>query len=202
MAASLAVSALAGALAGAAIGCQGVLPEPDLERMIAQRSYRPFEAASQFADQRAMRPPPPGTIRHDRVVGDPALLEGAVDGVDVATIPVPVDGHLLARGRTRFEIVCATCHGLTGDGNSAVARKMQLRKPPSLVAADVRAFPPGRVFRIISLGDGLMPSYAAVLDVRDRWAAVAYLRALQLSQHASLAELPAVLRTEAREALR
>jgi mono/diheme cytochrome c family protein len=169
--------------------------------MIAQRSYRPYEAAPQFADHRAMRPPPPGTIRHDRVVGQPALTAGAVGGVDVATVPMGVDARLLERGRTRFEIVCATCHGLTGDGQSAVARKMELRRPPPLIEPPVTTFVPGRVFRVISLGYGLMPSYAAVLDVTDRWAVVAYLRALQVSQHVALGELPPSVRAEAAGAL-
>jgi mono/diheme cytochrome c family protein len=190
-------------LALAASGCEGVLPAPDLERMIAQRSYRPFERASQFADGRAMRPPPAGTVRHDAVLGQRALTDGTgSDGTDAAAIPLPVDGRLLARGRTRFEIFCATCHGLTGDGVAAVARNMQLRKPPSLIIPPATTFPPGRVFRVVSGGYGLMPSYAAVLDVRDRWATVAYLRALQLSQGVPLDALPARVRAEATEALR
>jgi mono/diheme cytochrome c family protein len=183
--------------------CGDVLPAPDLERMIAQRGLRPFEETPFFADRRAMRTPPAGTIPRDAVVGRPELAEGVTaGGADVAAIPIAVDRALLERGRGRFEIFCATCHGLTGDGVSAVAHNMALRRPPPIIAPPVTEFPPGRIFRVISGGYGLMPGYATVLDVRDRWATVAYLRALTLSQAARLDQLPAPLRAEAREALR
>ena len=183
-------------------GSCGVLPEPDLERMISQRNYRPFVSAPYFADDRAMRQPPEGTIDRQRVIGRPALTDGAVAGQYVTASPVPVDRALLERGENRFDIFCAACHGQLGSGISEVARHMELRKPPSLVEDPVTAFPPGRLFRVISLGYGLMPSYAAELPVRDRWATVAYLRALQLSQSAPLAKLPPDVRAEAERALR
>lgn len=192
----LAVAALAG-------GCGDVLPDPDLERMIAQRSLRPYEETPFFADRRAMRTPPADTIPHDAIVGHSELTEGVTAaGGDVATIPIAVDRALIEHGRSRFEIFCATCHGLTGDGVSAVAHNMGLRRPPPIIAPPVTAFPPGRIFRVVSVGYGLMPGYAAVLDVRDRWATVAYLRALTLSQTARLDRLPPALRATAMEALR
>lgn len=192
--AALAVVALA--------GCEGVLPEPDFERMLEQRNLRPYVAASWFADGRAMRPPPLGTISRERELGRPALTDGVVDGRDVTAIPVPVDRALLARGRDRFDLFCATCHGVTGDGQSPVARNMELRRPPSLIDAPVTTFLPGRVFRVISAGYGLMPSYRTQLPATDRWAVVAYLKALQLSRRASLDALPAPWRARAQEALR
>jgi len=179
-----------------------VLPEPDFERMLSQRSYRAYEEAALFPDGRAMRPPPPGTVSRQRVLGQPALTEGLVEGRYVERIPVPVDRALLARGRDRFEIFCATCHGSRGDGVSPVAHNMELRRPPSLLDPPVIGFPPGRVFQVISAGYGLMPSYAFELGAKDRWAVVAYLSALELSQRASLDDLPAGLRTRAEEALR
>jgi mono/diheme cytochrome c family protein len=183
-------------------GCQGVLPEPDFERMLTQRNYRPYEQAPYFADNRSMRPPPEGTIDRRRIVGQPELTDGVVGGRYVTASPVPVNDVLLARGRDRFDVFCSACHGLRGDGVSEVARHMELRKPPSLLEDLVRAFPPGRVFQVISLGYGLMPSYAAELPVNDRWATVAYLRALQLSQGAQLAALPADVRAIAERSLR
>lgn len=196
-------AAVAVVLAGLAAACGDVLPAPDLERMIAQRGLRPFEETPFFADRRAMRTPPAGTIPRDAVVGRPELTEGlTAAGVDADAIPVTVDRALLERGHTRFEIFCATCHGLTGDGVSAVAHNMALRRPPPIIAPPVTEFPPGRVFRVISAGYGLMPGYANVLDVRDRWATVAYLRALTLSQTARLDQLPPSVRAQAREALR
>lgn len=186
----------------AAGACQGVLPEPDFERMIDQRNYRPYTEAPRFADDRAMRPPPEGTIDRRRVLGRPDLTDGVVAGRYLTESPIPVDAALLARGRDRFDVFCAACHGLRGDGISEVARHMEMRKPPSLLVEPVRSFPPGRVFQVISLGYGLMPSYAADLPVDDRWATVAYLRALQLSQAAPLAALPADVRATAERNLR
>jgi mono/diheme cytochrome c family protein len=195
---------LAGAVTVAVLagGCQGVLPEPDYERMLTQRNVRPFEEAAFFADNRAMRPPPAGTIDRGQVVGRPALTDGVVGGRYVTALPVAVDAALLARGRDRFDLFCAACHGLRGDGLSEVARHMELRKPPSLLEEPVTSFPPGRVFQVISLGYGLMPSYAAALPVADRWATVAYLGALQLSQAAPLAQLPPDVRAAAERSLR
>jgi mono/diheme cytochrome c family protein len=180
----------------------GVLPQPDLERMLAQRNYRPYTSAPLFTDGRAMRPPPEGTIDRQQIVGQPALTDGASGGRYVTASPIPVDRPLLERGRDRFNIFCASCHGVRGDGRSEVARHMELRKPPSLISDPVTGFPPGRVYRVISVGYGLMPSYASALPVRDRWATVAYLGALQLSQSAPLADLPPDLRAAAEKALR
>jgi mono/diheme cytochrome c family protein len=119
-----------------------------------------------------------------------------------SSIPIAVDRALLRRGRDRFEVYCAACHGATGDGKSIVAAHMSLRKPPSLVDDPVRSFPPGRVFQVITDGYGLMPSYASALAVDERWAVVAYLRALTLSAHVTLDALPAAERRRAEEALR
>jgi len=187
-----------------AAACPGVVPAPDLERMIDQRSFRPYEEAprSLFADGRAMRLPPAGTISRDRVLGQPALTDGVDSGRYVARVPVPVDRALLERGRDRFDVFCAACHGVRGDGVSPVAHSMEMRKPPSLIDPPVTAFPPGRVYQVVSVGYGLMPAYATVLSVRDRWATVAYLAALQLSQAAPLDELRTDLRARAAEALR
>ena len=185
----------------AAAGCQGVLPAPDLERMSDQRNVRPYAPSALFSDGRAMRPPPAGTISRDAVVGDPLLTDGQSDGKLAARIPLAVDRDLLERGRNRFDVFCAACHGLRGDGRSPVARNMDLRRPPSLLEPEVTRFPPGRIFQVISLGYGLMPSYASVLSVRDRWAAVAYLSALQTSQQIALDALPPDLRARAEQEL-
>jgi mono/diheme cytochrome c family protein len=105
---------------------------------------------------------------------------------------------VLERGRDRFEIFCGVCHGIAGDGVSEVAENMSLRPPPSLVSDPIASYPPGRVFAIIELGYGLMPSYADRLTVADRWAVAAYVGALQLSQRSVLAELPSFLQEEAK----
>jgi len=183
-------------------GCEGVLPEPDFERMLYQRGYRPFEASAQFDDGRVMRPPPAGTIARGEVLGQPALTRGVLpSGKYAVEIPLPLTGPLLERGRDRFDITCAPCHGARGDGISMVASNMTLRRPPSLLDDPVPSFPPGRVFEVESLGYGLMPAYDGHLSVSDRWAVVAYLRALQRSQRTRLADLPPDQRIRAAAAL-
>jgi mono/diheme cytochrome c family protein len=185
-----------------ALGCEGVLPEPDLERMIDQRSLRAYERTSLFSDGRAMRPPPPGTIARDVKLGAEAANTGVTPAGDyVDQLPFPLTRPLLERGRNRFEIYCAPCHGVRGGGATVVAANMTLRRPPSLVGPPVTEFPVGRIFQVASAGYGLMPSYQSQLTVRDRWAVVAYLRALALSQRVSLARLPPPERAQAERAL-
>lgn len=185
----------------AAAGCEGVFPSFDLQQMNSQYKVQPYEATELFPDGRGMQPPPLGTVPHDRVLHDPALTSGRAGGGYVDRIPVPVTRELLATGRFGYETYCAACHGLDGSGRSAVARNMELRKPPPLVADPVRGFPVGRLFEVASDGYGLMPSYAIELSARERWAVVAWLRALQLSQAVSLDELPSALRSDAERAL-
>ena len=107
----------------------------------------------------------------------------------MTTIPLPVTRKLLELGRKRFDITCATCHGPLGDGDSIVARQMSLHPPPSLHRYVNK--PSGYFYEVISKGFGMMASYAAELSVEERWAVVAYVRALQLSQLTPIGELPA-----------
>lgn len=107
--------------------------------------------------------PPPGIV--------------AID--DEPTTAPPITRELVLRGRDRFERVCAACHGVAGDGDSAVARAMQLRKPPSLVDATVASFDDARILTVMASGYGLMPSYAAIVAPRDRFAILSYIRVLQ-----------------------
>ncbi len=154
-----------------------------------------YQESPERADGLAMRHPPAGTVRYRSAV-PPVVATGlAEDGRPVTEAPLPVTAATLARGRARFDVLCAVCHGVLGDGESQVALNMSLRKPPSLHA--YRDVPDGHLFRVVSSGFGLMPSYANELSVEDRWAVVAYVRALQLSQHATVDQLP----PEARERL-
>jgi mono/diheme cytochrome c family protein len=190
------VLAVAGVLGLAlSLGC-----DVDLKRMIQQRKYRPFAASSVFADGMVMRTPPLGTVPTSAPVGPPELLLGTVaqSGDPVTDIPVPVTAPLLDRGADRFQIFCQACHGPLGDGQTRVGDAMLLRRPASLQGARVRALPVGAIYRVIAEGYGLMPSYAAQLGVADRWAVVAYVKALQLSQEVALTALPATLQSEAK----
>jgi mono/diheme cytochrome c family protein len=173
-------------------GCQ-----VDLERMLEQHKAKAYDQTPFFEDGRTMRQPPRGTVPVTRITRAPALTTGSQGGAYVQTIPVPIDAALLQRGEDRFRIFCRTCHGPIGDGQSDVAENMKLRKPPSLHESRIVGFPPGQLFRVISEGYGLMPAYADELPVHDRWAVVAFVRALQMSQDIALGELPQNLREEA-----
>jgi mono/diheme cytochrome c family protein len=156
--------------------------------MMSQEKVKTYRESDIFADGISMRPPPAGTVPRERVI-DPAIETGRnPDETPVARIPVQLTRELLETGRKRFEITCAACHGLVGDGKSLVARNMSLRKPPSL--HDYASRPDGYLFQVISEGFGLMPSYAGELEVEERWAVVAYVRALQISQRTRLAQVP------------
>jgi hypothetical protein len=183
---------------GFSLGCERVIANIDFERMIEQDKLLPYETTHFFPDGRTMQLPPEGTVPRDRIVGQPALTRGVVDGHVVELFPVEVDADLLQRGRDRYDVYCAPCHGILGDGSTSVAENMRLRKPPSLHDPQVRGAPPGEVFQVITHGYGLMPSYASELPVRDRWAVIAYVEALQYSQNARLQDLPVELQDEAR----
>ncbi len=186
----LALPALALALAGC----------PRLDPMQRQQKVKAYQASPYYADGLGMRAPPDGTVPYGKLLPEEVATGLGPDGRPIARIPLPVDAKLLARGRARFEVNCAVCHGLLGDGESQVALNMSLRKPPTLHA--YRDVPDGHIYSVISEGFGLMPSYAAVLPVEDRWAVVAYVRALQLSQYATLEEVPPDVRRRLEEEAR
>ena len=161
---------------------------PRLDPMQRQQKVRAYSANGYWADGLGMRAPPEGTVPYGPLVPAEVATGLGPDGKPVALLPVPVDAKLLARGRARFDVTCAVCHGLLGDGESQVAMNMSLRRPPSLHA--YRDVPDGYIYRVVSEGFGLMPSYAVELSMEDRWAIVAYVRALQLSQYATLDQVP------------
>lgn len=185
----------AGCLAVALAGCQN--GHFDFARMLAQKKATPFTASSVFPNGMAMQSPPPGTFSRESELGPSDVTLGEVGGTPVAHVPLPLTPALFARGQNRFGIYCAACHGVLGDGHSEVAKNMTLRPPPSLHEPRIVALPDGYVFSVISHGYGMMPSYAWALPVHDRWAVIAYVRALERSQHVALADLPPDLRREA-----
>lgn len=175
----------------------GLACQVDLERMLDQHKAEAYSSSTFFADGQSMRRPPAHTVPATRRLQPRPLVAGRVGGTYVSRIPIEQDAELLARGEDRFRIFCKTCHGALGDGRSQVAENMKLRKPPSLHEARIREFSPGQLYRVVSEGYGLMPAYADELPYRDRWAVVAFVRALQLSQNVALLDLPPNLQQEA-----
>lgn len=176
--------------------------EWDYERMIDQPNARAYEPNPFLPNNATLQPVPRGTVSRDAVIGPPALLMGIADGSYVEDVPIEVTQEVLERGRNRFEIFCATCHGLIGDGESEVAENMTLVPPPSLHLQRLRTMPVGRLFAVASFGYGLMPGYRERIELADRWAVVAYVQVLQLSQYAVLDELPSQVSQEANQWLK
>jgi len=165
-------------------GCEGFASRVywGFERMIIQPRFSAFGANPFFIDGRAMRPAPEGAIARGTAIEAEEVVTGTAAGQPVDRIPVRLDRAMLERGRSRYDIYCAPCHGILGNSVTPVATRMLLRPPPSLQDPRIRALPPGRVYQTVTRGYGLMPGYEDVLTIGDRWAVVAYVQALQLSQ--------------------
>jgi mono/diheme cytochrome c family protein len=149
-----------------------------------QLRYDPLEASSQFADGRSARPLPAGAVpQATRLPSDPFNTGKTASGDLVDELPVPRTMETLERGQQRFEIYCAPCHGLDGSGKGSVTAFGFSPPPPSFHTEDVYKQPLGFYYDVITNGRGRMFSYAYRLEPADRWAVVAYIRALQLSQN-------------------
>lgn len=146
--------------------------------MTEQNRYGTYKPAALFADGTEAQTLPTGVV-----------AQGDLDRAKQATQPPPVDAQLLARGQERYNIYCSPCHGLSGSGDGMVVRR-GFPAPPSYHSAKLRSAPAQRFFDVITNGYGVMYSYAARVEPRDRWAIVAYIRALQESQNAKVADVP------------
>jgi mono/diheme cytochrome c family protein len=154
-----------------------------------QPKYIPLRESTFFDDDRSARPIVPGTVARGQLHEDALLYTGKVNGVNATVFPFRVDGNVMARGRERFDIYCSPCHGRTGTGDGMVVKR-GYRRPPALHDDRLRAAPNGHFVDVISNGFGAMPDYASQIKADDRWAIVAYIRALQLSEHATIADVP------------
>jgi mono/diheme cytochrome c family protein len=163
-------------------GCQ--------QQMAIQPRYQPLSASDYFADGQSARQPVDGTLAQGRAELDPLYV-----AKDSTTFPVPLTADLVARGQQRYNIFCTPCHGLTGDGNGFVTTR-GFRRPPTLHSDRLRAAPVGHFFDVITNGFGAMYDYSAQIPPRDRWAIIAYIRALQLSQHVPAGQLTPDQRAE------
>ena len=171
-----------------ALATSGVACRQDMHD---QPRYEPLEANTFFANGMASRPLVPDTVARGQLNADPVFYTGKTANGDlVQDIPVEVDAQLLERGQQRFEIYCAPCHGLVGDGNGIVVQR-GFPSPPSYHTDRLRNAPAGHFFDVITNGFGRMYDYSDRVAPADRWAIVAYIRALQLSQDAPIDSAPA-----------
>ena len=171
--------------------------------MWVQKKTAPLSDSEFFADGSSARPLVPGTIPRGHLREDGVFYTGIENGKWVDKIPVPITIDLLKRGRDRFSIYCTPCHGQLGDGQGMIAKRgFQLKRPVGNYHSDrLRKMPVGHFYDVITNGYGAMYSYASRIEPQDRWAIVAYIRVLQLSQHASVNDLSAEEKTRIGEKL-
>jgi mono/diheme cytochrome c family protein len=197
----------------AVLGVQIMLVGCDRLDMYDQPRYKPLAASNFFADGLSARPRVEGTLARGELRDDEPLYTGKESGKALSAIPraayravydrdprrfnqpleqtaqAELRRALMTRGRERFDIHCSVCHARTGDGDGMIVRR-GFRKPPALYIDRLRNAPAGYFFDVITHGFGAMPSYANRIDVFDRWAIVAYIRALQFAQNARFDDVP------------
>jgi mono/diheme cytochrome c family protein len=162
-----------------------------------QPRYEAYEKSDVFNNKMASRPPVEGPVARGQLRENSAMWTGKTGAGAQAqltdTMPIEVNEQVLRRGQERFNAFCAACHGMTGKGDGMIVRR-GFRAPPPLTNDRLMEAPVGHFFDVMTNGFGAMPDYSAQVSVEDRWAIVAYIRALQLSQRAPLADVPAAER--------
>jgi hypothetical protein len=156
--------------------------------MHVQPRYNPLAKSGFFADQRSARPLVEGTVARGELHDDTYFYTGKLGNNPGDYMPFAVTKDDLERGRIRFNIYCSPCHSRLGDGNGYIATRGFSRRPPSFHIERLEKAPVGYIFNVMTEGFGIMPDYASQIPPRDRWCIVAYIRALQLSQHATVAD--------------
>ena len=158
--------------------------------MHVQPKQNPLSRSDFFADQRSERPPVEGTVARGQLREDTYFYTGKLGSSPGDYMPFAVTKEILERGRERYNIYCAPCHSRLGDGNGFIPSRGFARKPPSYHIQRLQKAPLGYFYDVITNGFGIMPDYAAQIAPQDRWNIVAYVRALQLSQNATRADVP------------
>ena len=155
-----------------------------------QPYQRPLAESDFYADKRSSRPLVEGTVARSDLRADTYFYTGKIGNNPGDEMPFPVTKEVLERGRERYDIYCAPCHSRVGDGNGVVPSRGFARKPPSYHIPRLQKAPLGYFYDVMTNGFGIMPDYAAQITPEDRWNIVAYIRALQLSQNATSADVP------------
>jgi hypothetical protein len=158
--------------------------------MHVQPRYNPFAKSDFFADQRAARPLIAGTVARGDERADTYFYTGKNGSVLGEQMPFPVTKEVMRRGRERYNIYCSPCHSRLGDGNGFIPSRGFPQKPPSYHIERLVKAPIGHFFDVMTHGYGIMLDYSAQISPHDRWCIAAYIRALQLSQNATLADVP------------
>jgi len=166
-------------------GCNEELLRQD---MANQPKYRPQTPSDFFADGRSERPLIENTVARGSIENDELIVPK-----DSNAFPVAVNEALLERGEARYKIYCTPCHGLQGDGNGMIVDR-GMKRPPSYHIDRLRQSPNGYYYDVITNGFGSMYSYSAQIPPKDRWAIIAYVRALQLSRNVKASDLPESIR--------
>src|SRR5579859_3015286 len=166
-------------------GCNEELLRQD---MANQPKNKPLSETDFFPDGRSERPLIENTVARGAIANDELVVPK-----DSNAFPLPLDAALLERGEARYKIYCTPCHGLQGDGNGMIVMR-GMKRPPSYHIDRLRQAPNGYFFDVVSNGFGSMYSYSAQIPPRDRWAIIAYVRALQLSRNAKTSDLPEAVR--------
>lgn len=179
---------LFGSVCAAALAMSLAACNPIRQDMANQPKNRPLSPSDFFADGRSERPLVENTVAHGSIANDELVISKESNA-----FPLKLDAQLLERGQQRYGIFCSPCHGLQGDGNGMAATR-GMKHPPSYHQDRLRNSPNGYFFDVITNGFGGMLGYSAQIPPADRWAIVAYIRALQLSRNAKAADLPAELR--------
>lgn len=168
-----------------ALACAGCRQD-----MQDQPKYKPLHDSEFFADHRSERPQIEGTVARGHLRVDQARYTGKLGQNDVTNFPWPITRQDLARGQQRYNIYCAPCHSRVGDGMGMIVLR-GFKQPPSYHIPRLKDAPVGHFFDVITNGFGAMPSYASRVSPDDRWRVIAYVRALQLAESATLADVPA-----------
>jgi hypothetical protein len=166
----------------ATIGCR--------QDMHDQPKFFPQRGTTLYADGRSVRPQVANTVARDQLHQDPYFYTGMVDGKEGDGLPFPLTAQVLERGQERFNIYCTPCHSRVGNGDGMIVQR-GYAKAGGLHSERLRTAPLGHFFHVITNGYGAMPDYASQVNPSDRWAITAYIRALQLSQNATQADVPA-----------